>query len=160
MIWSIVASPPPRFQLETVPLVWSRLLPSSKDGLTQKLPASRLGTAERATDKSSTTMTPVTDGEPPETKEQRIFTAPGGTARDPLRLVNAESSMVLTQPGLVVPVVTKWVGPPTVASEPSKNRTVKRISVESRLYISYHWISNVSPGLACPLRATSEYHSP
>ena len=44
--------------------------------------------------------------------------------------------------------------------EPSKNRTVTRISVESRLYISYHWISNVSPGLACPLSATSEYHSP
>src|SRR5436305_8577492 len=147
MIWSIEASPPPRFQLETVPLVWSRLLPSSKEGFTQKFPVSRFGTAERATDKSSMIITPVTEGEPPETKEQRIFTAPGGTDRDPFRFVKVESPIVLTQPGLVVPVVTKWVGPPTVALEPSKNRTVKRISVESRLYISYHWISNVSPGL-------------
>src|SRR5437588_4206118 len=119
MIWSIEASPPPRFQLETVPVFWSRLLPSSNDGLIQKLPVSRFGTAERATDKSSMIITPVTEGEPPETKEQRILTAPGGTASDPFRLVNVESSIVLTQPGLVVPVVTKWVGPPTVASEPS-----------------------------------------
>src|SRR5256885_2953869 len=28
------------------------------------------------------------------------------------------------------------------------------------LYIWYHWISNASPGLALPLRETSEYHSP
>src|SRR5690242_12256594 len=107
MIWSIEASPPPRFQFETVPVVWSRLLPSSKDGLIQKLPDKRFGIGERATDKSSMIMTPVIAGEPPETKEQRIFTAPGGTAKDPFRLVNVESSIVLTHPGLLVSVVTK-----------------------------------------------------
>src|SRR5664280_3763116 len=33
----MVPSLPPRFQFETVPSVWSRLLPSSKVGFTQKL---------------------------------------------------------------------------------------------------------------------------
>src|ERR1043166_4442720 len=33
----MVEALPPRFQLETVPSVWSRLLPSSKVGFTQKL---------------------------------------------------------------------------------------------------------------------------
>src|ERR1051326_8028063 len=105
-------------------------------------------------------MTPVTEGSPPETREQRILTAPVGTPNDPLRFVKVESAIVVSHPGLLVPVVTKWVGTPTWASEPSKNSTVKRISGPLRLYISYHWIFNTSPGPALPLSATSEYHSP
>src|ERR1035437_8983124 len=35
--WQMVGLPPPRFQFETVPFVWSRLLPNSKVGFTQKL---------------------------------------------------------------------------------------------------------------------------
>src|SRR5437588_9173959 len=155
----MVASLPPRFQFETVPVVWSRLLPSSKDGFTQKLPNSRFGTGARATDKSSMTMTPVMVPEPPETREQRIFTAPSGTASDPFRFVNVESAIVLTHPALVVPIVRKWVCPTTL-SLALKNSTVKRISGPPRLYISYHWISKVSPPLAWPLRKKSEYHSP
>ena len=49
--------------------------------------------------------------------------------------------MVLTHPGLVVPLVTKWLWPTTV-SLALKKSTVKRISLPARLYISYHWISN------------------
>src|SRR6059036_1472028 len=105
----MLASLPPRFQFETVPVVWSRLLPISKDGLTQKLPNTRFGTGARATDKSSMIITPLRVPEPPETREQRIFTAPSGTASDPFRFVNAESAMVLPHPALVVPLVTKWV---------------------------------------------------
>src|SRR6266496_473472 len=123
----MAGSLPPRFQFETEPPVWSRLLPSSKDGFTQKLPNSRFGTCARATDKSSMIITPVIVPEPPETREQRIFTAPTGTNTDPLRLVNVESAMVLTQPGLLVPLVTKWVCPTTL-SVASKNSTLKRIS--------------------------------
>src|SRR5450432_1084510 len=96
---------PPRFQFETAPPVWSRLLPSSKDGFTQKFPNSRFGTGARATDKSSITIVPLMDWSPPETREQRIFTAPSGTANDPFRFVNVESSMVLTHPALLVPLV-------------------------------------------------------
>src|SRR6185295_19450120 len=147
----MVESLPPRFQFETVPPVWSRLLPSSKDGFTQKLPNSRFGTRARATDKSSMIMTPVRVPEPPETREQRIFTAPSGTASDSFRFVNVESAMVLTHPALVVPLVTKWVWPTTL-SLALKNSTVKRISVPSRLYISYHWVSKASPPVALPLR--------
>src|SRR5512133_911185 len=139
---------PPRFQFETVPSVWSRLLPSSKDGFTQKLPYSRFGTGARATERSSTTITPVMVPEPPETREHLIFTAPDGTVREPLRFVNVESSIEDTHPGLLVPLVTKWVVPPTWLSASLKNSTLNRISGPSRLYISYHWISNVSPGLA------------
>src|SRR5437870_7257839 len=135
---------PPRFQLATVPAVWSRLLPSSNDGFTQKLPKSRFGTGARATDKSSMIMTPVSVPEPPETREQRIFTAPIGTASDAFRFVNVESAIVLTHPELVEPLVTKWVWP-TTESAALKKSTVKRISGPARLYISYHWISNVSP---------------
>src|SRR5205814_5447640 len=39
--WQMVESPPPRFQLETVPPVWSRLLPSSKVEFVQKLPGNK-----------------------------------------------------------------------------------------------------------------------
>jgi len=49
------------------------------------------------------------DASPPETREQRIVTAPHGTVNDPFRLVNVEFAMVLTHPGLLVPEVTKWV---------------------------------------------------
>src|SRR5438132_12914510 len=141
----MVASLPPRFQFETVPVVWSRLTPSSKDGFTQKLPNSRFGTGERAIDKSSMTITPVMAWSPPETREQRILTAPSGTDKDPFRFVNVESAMVLTHPSRLVPEVTKWVCPTTL-SVALKKRTVKRISGPLRLYISYHWIANVSPG--------------
>src|SRR5438046_1487644 len=107
--WQIVARLPPRFQFETFPLVWSRLVPNSNDGLTQKLPKSKLGTAARVTDKSSISITPVIVPDPPETSEQRIFTAPSGTGTDSFRFVNVEFSIVLTHPPLVVPLVTKWV---------------------------------------------------
>ncbi len=102
-------------------------MPSSNDGFTQKLPNSRFGTGERATDKSSMIITPVIVPEPPETREQRIFTAPTGTNTDPFRFVNVESAMVLTQPGLLLPLVTKWVCPTTLLMA-SKNSTLKRIS--------------------------------
>src|SRR6185503_5172036 len=111
----MVVSLPPRFQFETVPVVCSRLLPSSKDGFTQKLPNNRFGTCARATDKSSMSMTPVRVPDPPETREQRIFTAPGGTASDPFRFVNVESAMAPPHPALVVPLVTKWVWPTTLS---------------------------------------------
>src|SRR6266446_2564180 len=81
----MLVSLPPRLQFVGMPLVWSRLLPISKDGFTQKLPNSRFGTGARATDKSSMTITPVMVPEPPETREQRIFTAPSGTASVPFR---------------------------------------------------------------------------
>ena len=123
------------------------------------MPNSRFGTCARATDKSSMIITPVRVPEPPETREQRIFTAPSGTASDWFRFVNVESAIVLTHPALVVPLVTKWVWPTTL-SLALKNSTVNRISVPSRLYISYHWISRVSRPFAWPLRRTSEYHSP
>ena len=73
------------------------------------------------------TITPVGSPEPPETREQRILTAPIGTINDPFRFVNVESAIVLTHPALLVPAVTKWVSP-TRASVTSKNCTVKRIS--------------------------------
>src|SRR5258708_2974222 len=141
----MLVSPPPRFQFEGVPFVWSRLMPSSNEGFTQKLPNSRFGTGERATDKSSMTITPVMAWPPPDTREQRIFPAPSGTANDPFRCVNVESAMVLTQPGLLVPLVTKWICPTTLSAA-LKNSTLKRISGPLMLYISYHWIANVSPG--------------
>src|SRR5437868_5467685 len=43
----MVGSPPPRFQFATVPSVWSRLLPISKNGLTQKLLGSKSARAAR-----------------------------------------------------------------------------------------------------------------
>ena len=55
-------------------------------------------------------ITPVRVPEPPETREQRIFTAPSGTASDWLRFVNVESAIVLTHPALVVPLVLAGVG--------------------------------------------------
>src|SRR4051812_9774615 len=113
MTWQMVVSPPPRFQFVGVPVVWSKLVPSSKDGFTQKLPNSRFGTGERATDKSSITITPVIAASPPETSEQRILTAPTGTDKDPVRCVKVELAMVLTQPALLDPLVTKWVWPTT-----------------------------------------------
>src|SRR5206468_9014878 len=122
---------PPRFQLVSARLVWFRLSPSSIDRFTQKLPNSRFGTRARATDKSSMIITPVRVPEPPETREQRIFTAPSGTASDWFRFVNVESAIVLTHPALVVPLVTKWVWPTTL-SLALKNSTVSRISVPSR----------------------------
>src|SRR6266550_683482 len=153
----MVPSLPPRFQFAGVPSGWLRLLPVSKVEFAQKLPDTSGVT--RATDRSSMIITPVRVPGPPETSEQRIFTALGGTSMDPLRFVNVEFAMVLTQPALVVPLVTKWVSPTTL-SVASKKSTVRRISVALRLYISNHWIFNVSPGLALPLRRTSEYHSP
>src|SRR5581483_12039177 len=120
----MVLSPPPRFQFSGVPSTLSRPVPSSKVEFTQKFPGNKSAWAARATDRSSMTITPVTAVEPPDTREQRILTAPVGTAKDALRLVKVESSMVLTQPGLLVPVVTKWVGVPTWLLEPSKNRSV------------------------------------
>src|SRR5258708_3740651 len=105
------------------------------------------------------TISPVMVPEPPETREQRILTAPAGTSKDPLRLVKVEVSMVPVHPALVVPLVTKWVWPTTL-SLASKNSTLKRISGPLMLYISNHWRFNVSPALALPLRRTSEYHSP
>src|ERR1043165_3873770 len=107
----MVGSPPPRFQFVGVPVVWSRLVPSSNDGFTQKLPNNRFGTGERATDKSSMTITPVMAWSPPETREQRILTSPSGTDNEPFRFVNVESAMVLTHPSLLLPEVTKWVCP-------------------------------------------------
>ena len=97
--WSIELSLPPRFQFAGVPLVWSRLLPVSKVEFTQKLPGTSRQSA-RATDKSSMTITPVMVPEPPETREQRIFTAPAGTSRDPLRFVNVESSIAAHPSGI------------------------------------------------------------
>src|ERR1035437_3220185 len=156
----MVGSPPPRFQFETVPVVWSRLVPSSNEGFTQKLPNSKFATGARATDKSSMTMTPVMLPEPPETSSQRMVTAPDGTTTEPFRFVNVESSIVVTHPGLVVPVVTKWVEPPTWLPTPLKKVTVKRISGPLRLYISYHWRFKVSPSLALRPSRTSDYQSP
>src|SRR2546426_4435994 len=98
----MVGALPPRFQFETMPVVWSRSRPSSKEVFTQKLQNSKFGRGARATDKSSMIITPVMVPEPPETREQRIFTAPSGTASDPFRFVNAESAIVLTHPGLLV----------------------------------------------------------
>src|ERR1035437_3277137 len=149
---------PPRFQFAGVPVGWSRLVPVSKVEFTQKLPDT-VGTT-RATDKSSMIMTPVTEGSPPETREQRILTALAGTTRELLRLVKLEAAMVPLHPALVVPEVTKSVELPTCAFEPSKNSTVRRISGPLMLYISNHWMLNVSSGLALPARETSEYHSP
>src|SRR5437764_9017034 len=140
-----------------MPLVWSRLTPVSKVEFTQKLPDT-VGTT-RATDKSSMIITPVMDASPPETREQRILTAPAGTIRDPLRFVNVEFSIVPSHPALVVPEVTKCVCP-TTESVPSKNSTLRRISGALILYISNHWMFKVSPALAWPLKGTSEYHSP
>src|SRR6266850_1699862 len=148
-------SPPPRVQFAGVPLVWSRSVPSSKVEFTQKLP----GTGTRATDKSSMTITPVMPGKPPETREQRILTAPTGTNNTPFRFVNVEFAMVLTHPGLLVPEVVKSVVPTTLLLA-LKNCTVKRILGKFMLYIWNHCISNVSPGLALPMRLTSERHSP
>jgi hypothetical protein len=80
------------------------------------------------------TITPVMDAEPPETREQRMVTAPHGTDNDPFIFVNVESAMVLTHPGLLVPEVTKWVAVRTLLLT-SRNSTVKRISGALRLYI-------------------------
>src|SRR5258708_1505885 len=114
---SMVGSPPPRVQFAGVPLVWLRLIPSSKVEFTQKLPGSKL---TRATDKSSMTMTPVMDGSPPETRAQRIVTAPSGTTNVAFRFVNVEFAMVLTHPALLVPEVAKSVAPTTLRAA-SKN---------------------------------------
>ena len=54
------------------------------------------------------------------------------------RAVTARTrAIVLIHPELVVPLVTKCVCP-TTESAALKNSTVRRISVPSRLYISYH----------------------
>ena len=42
--WQMVGSPPPRFQFETVPSVWSRLLPLSKVGVHPEIIAQEIGT--------------------------------------------------------------------------------------------------------------------
>src|SRR5260370_9848519 len=117
----MVGSPPPRFQFVGVPVATSRVVPSSKDGFTQKLPKSKLATGARATDKSSMTITPVMDWSPPDTSEQRIFTAPSGTDNDPFRLVKVESEIVLTQPVLLLPLVTNGVCPTTLSPALTKN---------------------------------------
>src|SRR4051812_7742278 len=127
---------PPRFQFAGVPVGWSRLVPVSKVELTQKLPDT-VGTT-RATDKSSISIRPLIDALPPETSEQRIFTAPAGTTVEPLRMVNVEFAIEPAHPAFVVPDVTKSVEPPTCVEEPSRNRIVSRISGPLRLYISNH----------------------
>src|SRR5882672_12146837 len=152
----MVVSPPPRVQFAGVPLVWSRLAPLSKVEFTQKLPGSKL---TRATDKSSMTITPVMAGSPPEARAQRIVTAPSGTTNAAFRFVNVEFAMVLTHPALLVPEVVKWTVPTSLLLA-LKNCTVKRILGKFMLYIWNHCISNVSPGLALPMRLTSERHSP
>src|SRR5437870_4949205 len=136
----MVGSFPPRDQLggEAVAGL-SKLAPTSNVGFGKKLHARTVGgytivDGWTATDRSSMTKTPVMDAEPPETREQRIVTAPHGTASDPFRLVNVEFAMVLTHPGLLVPEVTKWVALMTLLLT-SKNSTVKRISGPLRLYI-------------------------
>src|SRR5258706_4237328 len=118
--------------------------------------------ALRATDRSCMTITPVGTREQPETREQRIVTAPVGTNNAPFRFVSVESAMLLTHPALLVPVVIKWVSE-TRSSAALKNCAVRRISCwgpGSTLYISNHWIFNAWPLVALPTRLTSEYHSP
>src|SRR5438876_6631747 len=95
--WSMPASLPPLFQPLGVPLVWSRLTPSSKFGLGQKLPARRGGWGGGAIVRSSISMTPTVDEGPPDTSDTRILTPPGGTTNAWLRLVNAELAIVPCQ---------------------------------------------------------------
>src|SRR5882724_288188 len=135
---------PPRIQLPAGAAVvgLSILTPTSNVGFGKKFPARMVGgttvaTGMTATDRSSMTMVPVTASLPPETREQRIVTAPAGTVAVPFRLVNVEFAIVLTHPGLLRPEVTKWISP-TMPLVVSRNCTVKRISGESMLYISYH----------------------
>src|SRR5262249_36356317 len=137
MIWSMELALPPRCQPpKGEPKAGSsNWRPNSNVGLGKKLPAIMVG-GTTLTERSSMTITPVSDDAPPETKEQRIFTAPTGTVTEPSRLVNVEFLMELIQPGLLVPVVTKCVASPTCAPKPSKNNTLKRISGPLTLYIS------------------------
>src|SRR6266446_8610756 len=141
----IVGSLPPRIQLPAGAAVvgLSILTPTSNVGFGKKFPAkmvegTTVATGITATDRSSMTMIPVTASEPPETREQRIVTAPAGTVAVPFRFVNAESAMVFAHPGLLVPEVTKWISATTFVPVMSKKSTVKRISGPLRLYISYH----------------------
>jgi hypothetical protein len=93
---------------------------------------------------------PVMPGDPPEATEQRIFTAPAGTATVSLRLVKVEFARVLTHPALLVPTVTKSVAAPTWALAPSKNRTVRRISGSLKWNNSYHWMIQHVAGTGVP----------
>src|SRR5258708_2118922 len=169
----IVGSLPPRIQLPAGAAVegLSILTPTSNVGFGKKFPARMVGgtavaTGMTATDRSSMTITPVRVRSPPETSEHRIVTAPAGTVAVPFRFVNVELAMVPIHPGLALVVlgVTKWISP-TIPLVVSKNCTVKRISIpgpgpSGKFHSSYHWIFNVSPLVALPLRVTSEYHSP
>src|ERR1700757_5001966 len=101
----MVPSLPPLFQPFGVPLVWSRLMPSSKFGLGQKLPAKRGGCGGGATERSSISMTPTVAEGPPDTKEPRIFTPPGGTTNAWTCLVNTELAIAPCQPALWPEVV-------------------------------------------------------
>src|SRR5256885_15371050 len=106
----IVGSLPPRIQLPAGAAVegLSILTPPSNVGLVKKFPGRMVGgtavaTGMTATDRSSMTIIPVTASLPPETREQRIVTAPAGTVAVPFRLVNVEFATVLTHPGLLRP---------------------------------------------------------
>src|SRR5579864_7746077 len=104
MTLQIVASLPLRTQPVGVPLVASRPVPSSNLGLGQKLLARSGGgggaVGARATERSSMSMTPKVDSGPPDTRAARIFTAPAGTTRSWLRLVNPEPTIAPCQPAL------------------------------------------------------------
>src|SRR5579862_8242712 len=104
MTWQMLVSLPLRTQPAGVPLVWSRLAPSSNLGLGQKLfVKSAVGggaVGASATDRSSISMTPKVVWGPPDTRAARIFTAPGGTTNTSLRLVNPEPTIAPCQPAL------------------------------------------------------------
>src|SRR6516164_3677754 len=113
MTWQMAGSVPLRTQPSGVPLVWSRLDPSSNLGLGQKLFVSSAtgggATAATATDRSSMSITPKVVSGPPDTRAARSFTAPGGTSTCSLRLVNPEPTIAPCQPALLSEVVLKSV---------------------------------------------------
>src|SRR5580765_5440961 len=104
MIWQMAGSLPLRTQPPGVPLVWSRLAPSSNLGLGQKLFVRSAvgggGGAATATDRSSMSITPKVVSGPPDTRAARNFTAPGGTVKSSLRLVKPEPTIAPCQPAL------------------------------------------------------------
>ena len=55
------------------------------------------------TDRSSITMIPITDPEPPEAKLTRSFTVSAGTRRRPETRSNGDAAMLPNQPGLWPP---------------------------------------------------------
>src|SRR5690242_7042541 len=113
MTWQMLGSLPVRAQPPGVPVVWSRLAPSSNLGLGQKLLVkSAVGggaVAARATERSSRSMTPIVVCGPPDTRAARIFAAPEGTTNTSLRLVNPEPSIAPCHPALWPVLVLKSV---------------------------------------------------